>query len=182
MEPHFGKWKHFCLLSAIINIPSQITHRSHTRSVVLTTHPQIKVVFVIHTALLLDSIVIKHFHHSSNAKIIISLVSRLLCNNMYSGIGAPLVRHMLSWECLLSGKVKLDWSPPPTHQWVTEGYPEAQPASETLIITRTQLIWHCNRAAERENDRVRQTQLLSSPQSTFCLEQKGIYRLAAQLL
>lgn len=40
--------------------------------------PQIKVVFVIHTTLLLDRNVIKSFHRSGNAKIIISAVSAAL--------------------------------------------------------------------------------------------------------
>lgn len=96
VKSHFGKWKHFCPLSAIINIQSKITQRSNAQSLVLTAHPQIKAVSVIHTTMLLDRNVIKCFHHSSNAKIIISL---LLCNNMYSGGGgggAPLVRQMLS--------------------------------------------------------------------------------------
>lgn len=106
---------------------------------IIDVHLQIKVIFVIPTALLLDRNVIRSFHHSSNAKIIISLLSRLLCNNMYSGIGAPLVRQ-IHCECVcLSGTVKPDWSPPPTHQRMTESYPEAQPASDSLIIMRTQL-------------------------------------------
>lgn len=53
-------------------LKSQIS-RAH--SLVLTTHPQIKVIFVIHTTLLLDRNVIKSFHHSGNAKIIISASS-----------------------------------------------------------------------------------------------------------
>lgn len=48
------------------------------RSLVLTKHPQIKVIFVIHTTLLLDRNVIKSVHHSGNAKIIISVFSAAL--------------------------------------------------------------------------------------------------------
>lgn len=68
----WGKWKHFYLLNAVINVPLENQNLVvHTRSS-LHAHPQIKVVFVIHTTLLLDRNVIKSFHHSGNAKIIIS--------------------------------------------------------------------------------------------------------------
>lgn len=82
--------------SEVVNIPSEVTHHCRPHSLGPATHPRIKVASVIHTTLLSDRIV-ECFHHSSNAKIIISLLFLLLCNNMYSGVEAPVVKQMLDF-------------------------------------------------------------------------------------
>lgn len=130
-------------------IPSK-NHSSHTHSLVLTKHPEIKVAFVIHTTLLLDRIVIKCFHRSSAAMPRWQSLWSLCCSVTTC---RAVLKHRLAARCFLRvdkrGKIDRPTAHP-TNQQVTKSYPWVQPASQTAIKTGSATVtWHCGSAVAK---------------------------------
>lgn len=130
-------------------IPSK-NHSSHTHSLVLTKHPEIKVAFVIHTTLLLDRIVIKCFHRSSAAMPRWQSLWSLCCSVTTC---RAVLKHRLAARCFLRVDKRGTIDRPtahPTNQRVTKSYPWVQPASQTAIKTGSATVtWHCGSAVAK---------------------------------
>lgn len=140
------------LLAERKRIPSR-NHSSHTHSLVLTKHPEIKVAFVIHTTLLLDRIVIKCFHRSCAAMPRWQSLWSLCCSVTTCRV---VLKRRLAARCFFRVDKRGTIDRPtahPTNQRVTESYPWVRPASQSAIKTgsATLRVCCCKNGRDREN-------------------------------